>query len=437
MSWRDRATKVENQSESKTPSKPSWKDRATKVEGPSITSQIMDGVSRGLDYTGGIGRTAAAGLVDPFVKEDIVTNDDVKNALIGKAPDTAEYMERAKVPAGAEVDLNPLMEGKTSVRDIGGFVGDIALDPATYVSMGAVPALKGFARPFSNILEKSGKSIYKSGLKKVDEKLLEKGVKPVSEVLFNEGITGTNNSILKKVKALNADLAPKRAALYDEASKLGAKVDPKIAMQGADSVASKIHQDPGLRNLAEKLSEKSNLYKSEGPVDLAMASNWKTNLYDSLPQDAFNQFGRVKKPAKEFTKAQARGLKDAILEAAESKKQGLGKNIDELNEKWASLLSAEKPLFNEVKKGKTKNFVSSVDGLIGGLSVANPATGLPILALKKAADLSKTTAARTVGGMATNKVGKSGAVDPIIRQAIVESQEDNKSFWDMINKKKP
>jgi hypothetical protein len=112
---------------------------------------VLDYAMRGLNYVGGLGRgTVAAGL-EPLIGKDIVSPKEI---MTGQVPGSAELMERAGVPAG--YSLSNLIPGAFSetgqglplekggmfditARGAGGLVGDIALDPTTYI----LPLAKG------------------------------------------------------------------------------------------------------------------------------------------------------------------------------------------------------------------------------------------------------------------------------------------------------
>lgn len=406
---------------------------------PGMVSKGLDYLSRGLDYAGGLTRTTAAQVADPFVDEDIVNKEDWKNAFKGKAPNTAEYMERAKIPEGAKVDFISetqipftnikVGEGDTSVRDAVGFVGDIALDPLTYLSAGTKPLSQGAM--------KSGKSLYKSGLKKVDEKLIERGTKPVSDILFQEGKWGGNQSLLNEAEKLAQEKGQLRSKMYGQAEKAGVNVDPKSSTKYAQAEIDKLKRDPGLQDMAALLEEKLAAYNKAPKTSLSQMSEWKTNIYDSLPTSAYDQFGKLKGPAQKYQRSLAKGMKETIEEGAERSGVG-GQNLSNLNEDIGSLLASKKPLSSEVKKANTKNAVSSVDGILGGISIANPTMGLPALALKKAADVSKSTSFRTGAGLGANAVGKRGFIDPLAQRILIESmrEEQNKNPWDEVKKSK-
>lgn len=386
-------------------------------------------LGRGLDYAGGIARTGLASLSGK------VNKGDVAAALKGQAPSLDEYMGRMGIPEGPSVDLNPWAEGKTSARQAVGFLGEIATDPLTYIGMpGGSKALKG-ALPLSESAETLGKKMYKSGLKNVDKVVVEKGKKPVSDLLLEAGKTGSVEKLSKDAVDLNRDLLKTRKALYQEASDAGAIVDMTGAVSGARSKIAKLRENPGFRETADKLEAFLNKYEGEGFVDIQSVSDWKSALYDTLPQSAFGPNGKIKGPVKALERTLAKDFKLAIENAADEAAPGLGKKISQINEKMSSLLEAKKPFAVETKKSVTPNYLTSVDALLpGGLGVAtgtasgDPVTGilsgLGLLGIKKAADAAKTTTFRTRGGKLLKDAGSSGLLDATARRGLIHANRD-------------
>jgi len=102
---------------------------------------ILDRAGQALNFVGGLGRGAAAGALEPLIGKDIVSAEEV---VAGKVPSTAELMSRAGVPEGYSIaDALPIIEKggmlDVSLRGAGGLVGDILLDPTTYL----LPEVKG------------------------------------------------------------------------------------------------------------------------------------------------------------------------------------------------------------------------------------------------------------------------------------------------------
>ena len=106
-------------------------------EEKSFLSEAGDMALKALDYTSGIGRTAAAGIADlaamPYFLaggEDyagVTRSGDFTRMLKGDAPTTEELLTRAGMDDGG-------------LKSTIGFIGDVGLDPATYLSGGTAAA---------------------------------------------------------------------------------------------------------------------------------------------------------------------------------------------------------------------------------------------------------------------------------------------------------
>lgn len=463
-------------------------------EEPGLAAKALDYGLRGLDYAGGVARTGAGEVADAFIDGDNVTGDDWKRALVGKAPSSDELMDRYGVPEGGKVNLFPevkvpftditLGQGETSAREAGGFVGDVALDPLTYVSLGGNQLAKGGLRaavaPLSQGAKKVGKAMYNSAFKKIDEKLLEKGTRPLSQVMFKNRAWGGPESLQRQVKEIGERLKAEREALYSEADALGAKVDMKQAsrraqdevnrlkgIRGAEGTANALEKhiktyttgkgtqtvsvpdhklieeadaltglkvkrkvaldDPRPGEIVNRIVEEP-IEKALPPLSISEASNVKTRFYDELPDQAYSKIGKVKGDAKRVNKLMGEGTKTEIERAANRVETGLGDEIAEINADWGSTIGAQKPMAAEVRKANTKNLVSSVDAGLAGYTLTNPVTGLPILVSKKMGDVAKGTAFRTGAGLGLDAIGNSGVLDPLTRQILIEQ---NRSPWDI------
>jgi hypothetical protein len=231
-------------------------------EEPSLTAKGFDYLGRGIDYLGGLARTGAAGLADPAVRlatgESLLKEGDVGRALRGRAPGSAEFLERAGIPEGSSVNLMPevkipftdvkLGEGETSARDATGFALDIASDPLTYATFGAKPLLAAALKPTAKLAEKAGEKIYRAGFKKVDERLAleagQPGARQMSDLGLKYGIYGDPEQIALRMKELEKELAAKRGRQYQEASDLGAKISMRRAARPAIEKAQEISSSP-------------------------------------------------------------------------------------------------------------------------------------------------------------------------------------------------
>lgn len=400
------------------------------VEEPGLGMQALDYGGRALDYAGGLARTTAGQVADTFTEDNNITSTDFMDALKGKAPSTEEMMGRFDIPEGSSVNL-PFI-GQTSVRDVAGFAGDVALDPLTYLSLGALPALKyggkaakaatALSKPTAKLTSGAGKALYKSGFKKIDEKVAEKGKKKLfSDLMLEHGVTGTNKTVQKKAAKIADNLLEKRTNIFNKLDADGVTVDMENIFSGVMKSNDELAKVPGMKKMASKMDDAVLDLMDEGNVSVSNLSKAKTLFYDSLPANAFSANGTLKSSYQKFEKKVANSMKTAIEEAAEKSQKGLGKKVAGINEDLGSLLTARKPMAVEVGKANTKNAVTSVDS---ALAFASPGT----LAAKKAGDIGKTTVFRTKTGKALKGLGDSGAGDILLRSAITDRQDPTKKI---------
>jgi hypothetical protein len=88
------------------------------IEEPSFGAKALDVGGRALDYAGGIARTGLANspagsmadMLQAYLRKKPLVSQpgDIGRALVGKAPRSDEYMERAGIPEGGSLsDLVP------------------------------------------------------------------------------------------------------------------------------------------------------------------------------------------------------------------------------------------------------------------------------------------------------------------------------------------
>lgn len=395
---------------------------------------------RALDYPGGFvrsGLASVAGLAGG--NTNVVKPDDLMAAAKGKAPGSAEYLTRLGVTPGPSLKDIPAvgqMLPDVNLRDAEGFGLDVATDPLSAIAKGAkalypesklaAGAAAALKSP-STVTEAAGKSMFKSGLKKVDERLAEKGAAPLSDLLLENGKAGTTKQLSKDTNALSKAAQDERGLLYDKANASGVTIDPGRELQSADETIAKMKTDPGLRPMAEKLEDLVNSYKDEGRVPISKASEWKSNLYNALPESAYDAHGKVKGPAAKVQKALASDFKNAIVDAGNHVEPGLGNKIDALNETMQTGITAKRPLAMQVRRAETPNLMTSVDGMLvgaGALATHNPIETAGLLAAKKLADASKTTYVRTKGGLGLVNAGKSGLLNDPVRRGLINGLVD-------------
>lgn len=431
--WKSRATKVAAND---------WKSRATAVqqeapqkEEPGIGSKALDYTLRGMDYAGGLTRTAAAGLLGG------TKDGDWENAFVGKAPGTDQYLEQLGVDKGGSLsDALPGMYSETgeglltfkkggfldpSARGAAGFVGDVLLDPLTYASGGTAMLAKSGKlgktattldkafNPLSKITESSGKSIYKSGLKRLDQEAIKYGKEPVSDVLMKYGVSGSYDSIRKKMDDIAGNLTQRQKGLLLEADNAGKKVDMSGAMKNAEDMIADIRasRNPELQSVADALEKDVQKYKMldsmptgvEGPtfpIGVQQANDFKTAIYEKLPKGAWAESVSGLDPAfLRGKKAQARGLKEGVEDAVAQ--IGKGDELVQINDELGRILTTREKATAEGFKEANKNAFTSVDAMIAG--ARNP----EMLIMKKLADVAKMTGPRTTVGKAMYNAGRS------------------------------
>ena len=465
-------------------------------EEAGLGAKALDLGLRGLDFVGGLARTSAAGLTDlgrvaGQVPEAIQKGDpgvltefqtatrpgDVTQALQGRAPGSAEFLERAGVPEGQQFDILPegtkipltnidVGTGTTSARDIAGFGLDVATDPLSLLTGGQTGAIRAAATPLKSATRTGGKKLFKSAFKKLDEVAARKGKQtPPSDVLLKHGIAGSNKAVEEKTFKLLGQLKGQRDSMLDAAEDAGAFVDVKEAVkpvkekieqikkgrnafkkdiaQSVERQVKKIEKSapkpeqilrrkvPGKKASAmEKLmgvkdqpatfTEK--VIPAEKPLSLMEASDIKTSIRDAIGDSAFDQ-------TKKTTLGQSllldlgRGFQESVEKSANRAVPGLGDSIKATNDELGTLLTVRQTLTKEAEKAGRKNLFTSVDG---ALLLGAPGAFLG----KKGADVLKTTGFRSRTGKLLNQLGRFGeqsdvlsrmpGVDTVLRQSAVE-----------------
>lgn len=381
-------------------------------KGADLIGSGLDVAGRAADYGGGLVRTGLAGSAAALSgKEGVVGEEDIKAALKGKAPLSAEYLRRLGVPEGGKL-------GGITARGAAGFAADIATDPLTIVSklVKEVPYI-GKALNSTNMgTQALGEAVYKSAFRKVDEKLAEKGKGKLSELLIEQGApTGGTEKIAQKVSDMTSTLGKLRQGLYDKATELGVSIDTSFPLKRAESVLQNMRKDPGLRPAADELGQLLERYKSEGKVSLDMMSEWKTSLYDALPASSYGPHGKLKGPAKHFKAALANDFRDAIVGAGNKAEKGLGDSIEAINNKFGILLNAAKPL-NQSGRG-TGSLGTAIEGAVlatGGIKAA---------AAKKAFEMAVSPGSRTIVGKALMEAGRKNLVEDSARRLFINATQ--------------
>lgn len=432
---------------------------------------------KGLDYLGGITRTAGA---YPFVKE--VSGQDVLNAFKANPLSGQEILKRGGVLQGKSLsDVVPSMYSPTgdewlkwqkggwadpTKRGAEGLALEIATDPLSMGGLAARGVAKGAAaagraltpaeklvqygaRPVGAGLEDLGKTLYKSGFKKVDQVADQFNKIPASEVLFNEGITGTNKAVAKKSNALIDNLRRQQSQILAEVDKKvpAANVDEALKPLRERIAAYEASKDPVKMEAAQALKDDLQTYEAlkarpaqsvstqvpssildaQGrpvmntvtenipsviPPTPSQLSGMKSTVQNSIPQKAWKEGAMTNAEYMSGRKDLGRGLRAETENLATQASPELGQALKNTNAKMGSLLSVGNTLDQEAMKGINKNIITSVDPIVMALE-----HGGAMLPAKKAIDLSKTTWFRTNAGRGLYDLGNYG--DLMLRRPSV------------------
>jgi hypothetical protein len=423
--------------------------------------EALEFAGKVIDYPLGFIRTGVASLANNE-RNHVVNPSDWKKAREGMAPRLKEYLERAYPNVKARLSdvvpgyADPFTEegapwyqpekgGPLDITATGfaGFAGETAMDPSAWGPLLAkrMPgaklreALKAVSRPTGAVGEVAGKTMYRKGLKEMDHvaKMSKKGDHAFSDVMWDRDIYGTNGMIANKATDAMYELYERREQIIQAAKQLGVKIDSFESLDDAMNYAARLRLDPNTREAGEALDDLILEYWQTGPdkkgvVDPELATQFKTSNSKSAGDGSYKKHAKPN-PDDVGHKQIARGYKIAIEDQVDDAarnipnapfKEGELRNV---NEELGILLDTAKTLDNEAIKGQRKNFVTSIDAILGGgaLMSADPREyAQKMILLKKAADLAKTTGARTTLGIGLKKLNRSEALYPLLKQRLNE-----------------
>lgn len=283
--------------------------------------------------------------------------------------------------------------------------------------------------PASKVADIAGNKLIASGVSKIDETLELAGKGKLSDIMIKEGIAGTNKQIRKKVDTLSNRFAKDRKAMYSAVDEAGGKVNVEDILGEFGEFTSKARSKTGNEigdqiagQMEEQLlkalpKDKAGNYVSQ--ISVKQASNIKSQVRKSLPENFYNPFGQVKDEFKQGVDKIGNLFQKNIENAAETAIPGMGKDIAQKNKDWSILLDVDSPLGREARSAAGKNFITSVDAMVGAGSFvgAGRQGAAQMLVAKKLADAAKTTVVRTRGGQEIKKIGK--ALDPMMRRGLI------------------
>jgi len=306
----------------------------------------------------------------------------------------------------------------------------IYLDPITEGAMGATGEMGGalLAKGMTAV----GKPIYRSGLKRIDQEVAKYGKEPVSDILEKEGVWGSAKNIQEQMDLLANIKANKANKYIEQATEAGGQVSMQEAMKPTlERIADiKASRSPVTAPLADELTalsnqfldlEKPSLEGIPGIVTPQQGLQFKQELYQGVPKGAWNE--NAKNTAWNVAqKEMARGMKEAT-------ESSVGKTLSpfeqaqysQLNDELGRLLTSKEKQMMQANVEGNRNIVTPVDAMIGASS-----GGLPMLALKKAADVAKLTGPRTAVGMGLQKAGESELTKEAWKKYLMDKQENIK-----------
>jgi len=449
--------------------------------------KVLETAGRGLNWAGGNVRNAIAQGMD--LKEqlraklegrepELITREgDTIRALKGEGAGTDEYLDRAGVPKGASLsDAVPGIYSKTgtgfalkkggmldpSVRGAAGFVGDVALDPLTYLSGGLSTVAKGgesaalkalllanekglttggrvanaVLNPIETLSRKGATSAYTKAFERVDGKLDKP--ETLGKIAQETGFWGSPSSAADHFEKVNQKAGQEIGDIMQQAADKGASIDIETALQPAREQAQKLRAlgTPEGTNLADQI---------EARIDQLKEANTATGTYGAkrlmrLPVDEAN---KVKSNLNSFTnfnpsdvdaianqgrKAIASPLSSSIKGAVSDADQELFDRLMQANDRFSSTSPKVQKKFEnfaaQTAQQRGPFGVTKVDAMLGGLGLSSSAAGhsegLAPLVLKKMMDATQSFEGRTARGALLNKVGQnsSGLTDEALRQAL-------------------
>lgn len=398
----------------------------------------LDYVGRGLDYAGGLVRGAAGKAAGAALGKDLgVKAEDV---LKGKAPSSAELMERAGVPKGLSASDIPALQalysetGKglplqkggmfdPSVRGAAGFASDVASDPLTYVSLGASAVGKGAAKlalnPLKELAKAAGKKTYASAFKNIDSKLAKEGIDPLSKYFLQEGapIVG-KGGVLKRIPEMEKKAGAARNKLYELMNEKGATISREDLIPTVMEALEKVERRPtaASKEAAEQLAVWAESHMPTEAVNATMASELKTATGKAKP-NAANFAAEGDLP--DIKRALYHAQKTALENAADKVSPGLGDKLRSLNKELQTYGQAIEPAAQDLAVAERKMFPTQVDAMA---LAAKPEAAVAKNIIRAA----NTTLARTAAGKALLKAGE--VPEGIWRRILLNAteKEENK-----------
>jgi hypothetical protein len=158
-----------------------------------------------------------------------------------------------------------------------------------------------------------------------------------------------------------------------------------------------------------------------GPTPLQTTA-WKSSAANRVGEAGYDVLANSSE-GRQFDKALASGLRRST---EESVGRSIGPEeaaaLKKHNADLGSILSSDEKAYAELEKEARRHGFSSVDGML--------ATHPAMLATKKVADLAKTGAARTKGGLLMMDVAKTGLLDSAAQRGLIRYLQKKNGLLD-------
>jgi hypothetical protein len=422
----------------------------------------LQAAGKGLDYArGATGGPLMASAIEKVSGKKVVKPDEYANAAklnnLSTYPKTDTMLERAGVPSGPSLaDATKWLPGvggpliqkgdpmDITARGAAGFVGDAVSDPLTYLSFGAnkvakmLPEEGGMLRNLFNMpgvkqatavanapsaaTSNIGKKLFSWGIQPIEQAGERFGKNEVADTMYKYGIKGTGGQIEERLGQTAKKLKDARDGILSEADAAGATVPRDEAFKSFQDNLSKMVEDRRISPEEADALHKSAIgtFMTGEDPSTSLASQWKTDMYKSLPQKAYDV---TKNPnvGQSLNKQASNGLKTAVENTVEGT-TGRGKELAKTNGELGQLLSVMPATSKYADMLERQPILSQWDmaaGFGGGLMSDNPAKGASLLAAKKLLQIGKMPVVRTNVGSALRTIGEGATapyLDTLVRQ---------------------
>lgn len=418
-------------------------DPASPTETGGVVSKGIKTLQAGgkiLDYArGAVGGPALAAGLEFLTGKDVNKLKNWKAAInpttLDTYPSSAELMEEAGVPEGAKVSDYLSMVPKDSffdatLRGAGGFGLDVATDPLTYLSLGTSAAAKkgaqeggkalakgagrsmlempvakqaaAFATAPSRAVSDMGKKIFSWGITPIEQAGEKFGKEAVADTMYKHRIKGSARSIEEGIEKTAGNLKRDRDLILKQADAAGGKVE----LSAFDDFTAELDQMVADRRISPEQAEKLwmdalGTYVTGPAPTTELATRWKTDMYNELPQKAWEA---SKNPAigQKLNKKAAHGLKEGI-EGAVRKYSGsdAARVLKEKNKELGELLSVSPAAQRYAQQLDRRYLVTPWDvggAGFGGMVGGSPGAGAAMIGAKKLLEIGRLPSVRTNTG---------------------------------------